>query len=181
MDKLWYYTIGARQQRGPISENELCARIQSGEVAPSELAWTDGMAGWTAIGTLSEFQSFIPPTPNFPSSAPSYVASVPSFGGWLAFVGILNVVGGALLTVTCIGIPMGILMILSGTALLGAKSALEKMGETPPEFAPALAKFRTYFVLTGVIFLLNMLGFLLVFINMSGMAIALSRMAEQFK
>lgn len=196
MERLWYYTIGGKDQRGPISESELRVSLEAGEISRSELVWTEGMAGWEPVAQRPEFAQTpkpvsssddvllaAPPVPVAPVSAPAQAAQkAPApFGGWLTFVGIMNIIGGSLLTFTCIGIPMGVLMIIAGAAAMGARTAMEQATTPPGAYAPVMAKFRTYFVLTGVILLLNLLGFLLVFVNMSGMALMFSRMAEHFK
>lgn len=185
MQRLWYYTIRG-EQRGPIPEDDFRARVQAGEIASTDLAWTDGMTDWAPVGSRPELR--VPETP--PAALPSTTstqevvpsgAAAPDFGPWLTIVGVSNILLGALLTMTCIGIPVGILMIIAGAAAMSAKTALQAARSISPEVAAALAKFRTYFLLTGVVFLLNIVGFLLIFINASGMALALSRMAEQFQ
>lgn len=196
MERMWCYTIGGKDQRGPISESELRAALEAGVISRAELVWTEGMAGWEPVSDRPEFAQApnpapssddvllaAPPFPVAPESQPARVAQKPTapFGGWLTFVGIMNILGGSLLSFTCVGIPMGILMIIAGAAAMGARTAMEQAATPPRDYAPVIAKVRTYFVLTGVILLLNLLGFLLVFVNMSGMALMFSRMAEQFK
>ncbi len=185
MQRLWYYTIRG-EQRGPIPEDDFRARVQAGEIASTDLAWTDGMTEWAPVGSRPELRiTETPPAvvaaPTPPPGAVTSGVTAPDFGPWLTIVGVSNILLGALLTMTCVGIPVGILMILAGAAAMGAKTALQAARSTSPEVATALAKFRTYFLLTGVVFLLNIIGFLLIFINASGMALALSRMAEQFQ
>lgn len=187
MQRLWYYT-NRGEQRGPITEEEFRARVQAGEIAPSDLAWTDGMTDWAPVSTRPELRVFEPAPA--PSSAPpnhpgpsfsSGSVALPDFGPWLTIVGVSNILIGALLTATCIGIPVGILMIIAGAAAMGAKSALQSARSTSPEIATALSKFRLFFLLTGIVFLLNIAGFLFLLINASGLAVTLSRMAEQYR
>ena len=196
MERLWYYAIGGKDQRGPVSESELRSSLAAGKILRSELVWTEGMAGWEPAADRPEFAQAphpalspddvllaAPQVPVASVSTPALVeqkATAP-FGGWLTFVGIMNILGGSLLSLTCVGIPVGVLMIIAGAAAMGARTAMEQVTTPPGDFAPVIAKFRTYFVLTGVILLLNLLGFLLVFVNLSGMALVFSRVAEQFK
>ncbi len=196
MDRLWYYTTGGKDQRGPVPEPDLRALIESGGLARSELVWTEGMAAWEPVAKRAEFAAAPIPGPaagDAPTAAPAaqvvpVAAAVQAgekppapFGGWLGFVGVMNILGGSLLAFTCVGIPMGILMILAGGALFGAKNALERIPSPPGDYAPVLAKFRTYFVLTGVLLLLHLAAALIILVNMSGMALMFSRMAESFK
>ncbi len=191
MDKLWYYTVGGTEQRGPLMERDFCAKIQAGEIAPTELVWTQGMPTWAPLQEQPALRPFIPnanPTgatpPPAPPSAPStnspQAARLPAFGGWLSFVGIASIIGGALLTITCVGIPVGILMILSGTAALGAKAAFGDGNPSPEQLATGMAKLRTFFVLSGVIIILKLLAVLIFLFNLGGAALALSQMADSF-
>ncbi|HMP74972.1 MAG TPA: DUF5362 family protein [Kiritimatiellia bacterium] len=193
MDKLWYYTVNGREQRGPISEDELRARFQAGEIAPTELAWTEGMADWEPLSSRPDLRTppkaEAPPLPEPSAQAPAFrsppnlmaAAPVPAFGGWLTLVGITNIILGVLTVLTCFGLPVGILLIIAGSSALGAKTALDNIRTTSPELAAVLAKFKTYFALMGVIVLLNILGLLFMLINLSGMALAFSRAFESFK
>jgi hypothetical protein len=187
MQRLWYYTVGGTEQRGPIEEEQLLALVRSGEVAPTDLVWSEGMSDWTAVSTRPEFR--MPEAQKTPEpvalvrSAPAKesAATPPDFGPWLSIVGVAHILVGGLLSMTCIGIPLGILMIFAGAAALGAKAPLRRTATVPADVALALAKFRTFFVITGVILLLNIAGVLFLLINMSGLAITLSRMAESFQ
>lgn len=198
MERMWHYTIGGKDPRGPIPESELRALIEAGQLSRAELVWSEGMAEWEPLSQRVEFSAFDSKrhasADDLLLAAPPPVTSVVAaqsalrddrapapFGGWLTFVGIMNILGGCLLTLTCVGIPLGVLMIIAGAAAMGARTALDGVRSPPGDYAPALAKFRTYFVLTGVMFLLQLVGFLLVLVNMSGMALMLSRMAEQIK
>jgi len=51
----WYYTSG-EEQRGPVSLLELRRMVSQGVVAPTDLAWKDGMPDWTAVGAVPELQ-----------------------------------------------------------------------------------------------------------------------------
>ncbi len=190
MQRLWYYTVGGTEQRGPIEEEELLARVHSGEVAPTDLVWCEGMSSWAAVSTRPEFRIpetgaaaplQIPRPESAAAPAPAGAVAMPDFGPWLSIVGISNILVGGMLAMTCVGIPLGILMIFAGAAALGAKAPLQRAGTVSPDVANALAKFRTFFAITGVILLLNFVGILFILINMSGLALALSRMAETMK
>lgn len=182
MDKLWYYTIGGKNQHGPVSEDELRAKIQSGEIRASELIWSEGMPEWKTVGSEPAFQPNIQQPVASLSAAPSVSAAiVPPFGGWLAFVGIFNILSGAMMVLTCFGTPAGILMILAGVSAMGAKTALDQIRDIPAEFSPVLAKFRMFFIYSGIIVILNLAIMLLVVLSMGGGFIAaLSQFASQF-
>ena len=50
----WYYAKNG-QQMGPVTLEVLRAMISSGEVAPADLIWREGMAEWTPAGQVAEF------------------------------------------------------------------------------------------------------------------------------
>ena len=71
----WYFTQN-QQQRGPVELYELTQLVRSGAVTGRDLAWTDGMAQWTAIDDLRHY---------FPeaslSATAGYTAGQPGAGG----------------------------------------------------------------------------------------------------
>ncbi|MFT4177686.1 MAG: CD225/dispanin family protein [Luteolibacter sp.] len=52
----WYYSK-AGTQHGPATQAELAAKIASGEVTSTDLAWRDGMADWLPVSKIPEFQA----------------------------------------------------------------------------------------------------------------------------
>lgn len=178
MDTHWYYTVGGTAQHGPITESELHERIRSGATAPTELAWSEGMAQWATIADIPVFQSATAHQPDAtPRPTPARDApSVQPFGFWLSVVGIFNILSGAILVFSCFGIPVGLIMILSGTAALGARTALESLSDIPAPLIPALAKLRTYFMLTGLLALLNLALFLFFLIAFGSLTPLLTRL-----
>ncbi|MCO5067444.1 MAG: DUF5362 family protein [Kiritimatiellae bacterium] len=177
MDSLWYYTVGGTEQRGPVEESEFFSLIRSGQIAPTELVWTQGMPAWMPLREHPALQPLIPNAATPPPSAPSpnsrpQSLPLPTFDGWLAFIGIASIIGGALLVLTCVGIPIGVLMIFAGSAALSAKSALSDPHPTPEQLAVGHAKLRTFFILTGVVLILKLFGFLIFFLNLGGALVA---------
>jgi hypothetical protein len=50
----WYYSKEG-SQHGPVTQQELQAKLQSGEVARDALVWREGMGDWLAANQLAEF------------------------------------------------------------------------------------------------------------------------------
>jgi hypothetical protein len=46
----WYYSKNGTQV-GPIAEDELSAKIKSGEVSSTDLIWQEGMPDWKSLCT----------------------------------------------------------------------------------------------------------------------------------
>lgn len=174
MERQWYYAIGGRDRQGPIVEEALRDLIRQGRISGSDLLWSEGMQDWTPLHQLPGFATADGSPPPAPA-APRVVLSdpVPGFGGWLTFVGIFNILGGALTVMSCIGLPIGILMVLAGVAALGARSALQQVAVVDPALQPVVEKLRTYFVMTGWIYILHVVLFLLVLLLSAGVIVAL--------
>ena len=66
----WYFAVGGRRV-GPLSQADLMARIQAGEVAGETLVWRGGMANWTPAAQVPELAPLLsaPPGGGPPTSA----------------------------------------------------------------------------------------------------------------
>lgn len=50
---LWYYSKGS-QQNGPVPFEDLVRLVGTGTVAPTDLAWREGMTDWLPVGQVPE-------------------------------------------------------------------------------------------------------------------------------
>jgi uncharacterized RDD family membrane protein YckC len=70
--EIWYFTDAQGKQCGPIEQEELFQRIQSGRITAQTLLWTEGLEAWTPAGDLAVLDQarhrFEPPPP-----APEFV------------------------------------------------------------------------------------------------------------
>ena len=67
---LYHVDMGG-QPGGPYSVDQIRAGVASGQVTPSTLVWTTGMAGWVAASTVPELAPlFAAPPPMPPSASP---------------------------------------------------------------------------------------------------------------
>lgn len=73
----WYYAKNGAQQ-GPVALEDMKSRIAMGEIAPTDLAWREGMADWMPVSTIAELKVEAPPAreeavpaPGVPSHAPA--------------------------------------------------------------------------------------------------------------
>lgn len=158
MPSLWYYTKqGSSEKVGPITEGEFHRLVQQGLVAPNDLVWTDGMSDWATLGSLPQLA---PTARSATTAGPAVVMSAVPTGlvGWMTFVAVVHIVMGILSILTCFGFVTGILMLLSGTALLGAKAALQTNLLDATTF---LMKLRTFMQMMGMVYIFSIVGFLL--------------------
>lgn len=62
----WFYAEGNRQQRGPLTSEELIALYQSSRIALDTLVWRDGLAQWQPLRSVAdEIGLVIAPPPAF--------------------------------------------------------------------------------------------------------------------
>jgi len=73
----------------------------------------------------------------------------------MTFVAVMTVLGGALNVLSCIGIPFGVLMIVGGVALYGARNVLLGIRTVDPALEPFFRKLKTYMLMTGIVFVLS--------------------------
>lgn len=106
-------------------------------------------------------------------AAPLYQAK-----GWIKLVGVLMIISGILLCLTCAGIIIAWLPIWMGIVLVGAASAVEKAYNEQQSNAmvEALTKLKTYFTIMGIVTLigiiLNVISIIFVFMSGALAAVA---------
>lgn len=81
----WHYARHNRQE-GPVTLAELQRRYESGQVAPTDLVWTEGMAEWIAAQQVTDLNPPLSRPPKIPSGPPPVgsqapQASLPPLGG----------------------------------------------------------------------------------------------------
>jgi uncharacterized RDD family membrane protein YckC len=66
-DASWYYLVGGAQQVGPVDTAALGTMIGAGSLAPGNLVWREGMAGWQPWESVPELAAFVAlPAPGLP-------------------------------------------------------------------------------------------------------------------
>lgn len=163
MERIWFYARG-QQKTGPVPESELKSLIAAGTISGDDLVWTEGMAAWTKASTVPELQAapaesaVLSPTPDAVLPRPARVefpAVLPEgLLGWMSFVGVMNIIYGALNCLSCVGIITGIFFIMSGAALVAAKKLLADAKSMDPSLAPFFVKLKSFFLMTGIVYVL---------------------------
>ena len=62
MSREWYYAMGD-EKHGPVTAEQLRALARSGELAPTDLVWTDGMGDWRQASSVKDL---LPPARSTP-------------------------------------------------------------------------------------------------------------------
>ncbi len=66
----WYYAKNGHQN-GPVPTEDMIDRIAMGEIAPTDLAWCEGMADWLPVSQIPQLQVAPPARAEAPASAPA--------------------------------------------------------------------------------------------------------------
>ncbi|HFE63880.1 MAG TPA: hypothetical protein ENK14_05620 [Caldithrix sp.] len=76
-----------------------------------------------------------------------------NMNGWLKFLGIMNIIYGALSAISIIGILIAWLPIWLGVLLLqaGGKATNARLTNNPRELVAMMDKLRLYFVIQGIL------------------------------
>lgn len=134
----WYYADANNLRIGPINEEKLLSLWQEGLVRDDTLVWREGFAGWVAIASALT-----------PPQVAEETFPIPSgLRGWLAFDGLSLCLAGIPACALLLGIPM----VLAGTALLLASSALPKR-VAGYDCLPFFKHLRLAAVMGGILFL----------------------------
>lgn len=99
-------------------------------------------------------------------------APLASGRGWMKFLGILTIIGGALQALSIIGILWAWLPIWLGVLLFQAATGMEQAsisGDTAA-FMAAQGKLRLYFVIQGILIIIAF-AFMALFLMFGGMAL----------
>lgn len=177
MDKLWYYTQGpAQEKKGPVPESEIRSLVAGGQIASSDLLWCEGMANWAHLRDMPEL---------LPGSAPAAAAQggspvmargqtpIPQgLTGWMTFVAVMTIISGAFYCLGCIWIIVGIPTIIAGVALLAAKNAIANLGGVDSSLALFFAKLKSFFQLTGIVYIIGFIAGIVFFILYFGVIAA---------
>ena len=86
--------------------------------------------------------------------------AVMNMKGWLKFLGILNIVGGALYALTLVGLLIAWLPIWMGVLLVQAANRADRYLalRDPEAFVEMVEKFRTFWALLGILTLIGLVA-----------------------
>ena len=169
MDKLWYYTQGASQEKkGPVPESEIRSLVANGRIQPTDLLWSEGMANWAPLKDLPQLRSSDLQTEmavsRLSASAGGQTPIPAGLTGWMTFIAVMTIISGALYCLGCIWIIVGIPTIIAGVALLAAKHALAAVGQVDSSLGLFFAKLKTYVMLSGIVYIIGFVAGIVMFI-----------------
>lgn len=176
MDKLWYYTQGASQEKkGPVQESEIISLVDGGQIHATDLLWSDGMANWAPLSALPQLGSgrTTLPSPAAVSSQVFLQSAVPEgLTGWMTFMGVMTIIAGVFQCLNCIGIIVGIPTIIAGTALLAAKNSIATIHTVDSSLLVFFNKMLTFMKLSGIVYIVGFIMFIVIFILYFGVIAA---------
>jgi Family of unknown function (DUF5362) len=109
----------------------------------------------------------ITPTPQAPGYGGDPIAEIRrtagEMAGWLKFVGIVNIISGALAAISIVGILIAWIPIWMGVLLFQAgSSATNAMaGQRTDELVNVVRRLKTYFIVNGVLVIVGVAFFIL--------------------
>lgn len=85
--------------------------------------------------------------------------------GWMKFVGVMSIIGGALQVLTIVGLIIAWLPIWTGVLLFQSASAAEQayLGGSQDAMIRSLSKLKTYFIIMGILTLIAIILMILAF------------------
>ena len=141
----WFY-IKDGEQVGPFSQEELLNKKNSGEVAPTDMVWREGMAEWQPIQQVAEFGGSGAPAAG---GAPAPAAGVPGQKIdsylWQSIV----------VTLLCC-LPLGVVGIVFAAKVDGLVAAGDIAGAQAA--AANAKKFTMIGFIAGLIFVVGYIG-----------------------
>jgi hypothetical protein len=124
----WHCSIKG-QKYGPVEEDQIKRWITEGRLTVLDLVWTEGMAEWQAISSVSQLAGIcVQPIPAVASSAPPLPAG--SAAGGVRRRNIRGIAPGAtgamvwgIIGIFCFGVILGIIALVLG---IGAKNKIKQ-------------------------------------------------------
>jgi hypothetical protein len=178
MDKLWYYTQGAAQEKkGPVPEAEIKSLVAGGQIHATDLLWSDGMANWAPLSALPQLQAEHTITLPSPAAASSQVflhqSPIPEgLTGWMTFMAVMTIIMGVFQCLNCIGIIIGIPTIIAGVALLAAKNSIVNISTVDSSLDVFFNKLKTFMQLSGIIYIVSFIAMIVIMILYFGVFMA---------
>jgi hypothetical protein len=147
----WYY-LENREQKGPITEEQLRTLVSHGHLGPDHLVWSEGMAEWQAAKTVPGLEFRAPPPRasvfNRPQGAQQQEPEFVPIRNWLPWA--------IVATIFCCQVG-GIISIVYAAK---ANSAASSGNSMAAQEAAGKAKF--WFILSIVIGLVSTIAYVLV-------------------
>jgi hypothetical protein len=127
----WYYAKGG-SQLGPVSDEDLRAKLSSGELLPSDLVWREGMSDWKPASSVPGLSAasgapMAPPVAMPPVAAPPNVHHVPTYQQSVApdpySTHIPNYLWQSIVLTLLCCLPFGIVAIVHAAKVDGLRTA----------------------------------------------------------
>lgn len=132
---LWYYAPrGSAERHGPVPTRALRALLAEGRLSSDDLVWHEGLREWTRAGSAPELHL----------EAEAGPVPTPALHRWMTLTGMLSILTGIGGCLTVFGAAAGVLMILAGSAMLGARTALGSLASADPAWSPFLDQLARY-------------------------------------
>jgi len=160
MEQMWFYTQGASDQQGPVPESRIREMIASGTLGSTDLVWSEGLPDWAPVSQMDPFRDAFAAGPA--TAAPRVLPD--RLLGWMTFVGVMTLITGIIQCLSCVGILIGVFMIIAGVALLGAKTALGAAQVTDAGLIPFFEKLNSFMIMSGVAYIVTVIMYVVLIV-----------------
>jgi predicted Zn finger-like uncharacterized protein len=76
-EPIWYVVIG-REQVGPLTDQDIQARLDRGEITPESFVWQEGFSDWVQVSTVDAFSASAAAAAAAPVADPAVAEPLPS-------------------------------------------------------------------------------------------------------
>ncbi|MEN3943400.1 CD225/dispanin family protein [Prosthecobacter sp. SYSU 5D2] len=157
----WYFTQNGGAQQGPVSQDELTAKLASGELRQNDLVWREGMAEWVAASSVPELRqaaggSPMPQTPVF-----SNPYQTPQAAGGLTGEMVPNYLWQSIVVTLICCLPFGIPAIIYASKVDGLMARGDFAGAREASKSAKMwcwVSFGVFMALFGIYILMVILG-----------------------
>lgn len=161
----WYYSKN-NTQLGPVSQDELRAKLASGEVSQSDMVWREGMTDWQPASGMAELAVMPAGAPPLPGAAPSPYAP-PAMAAGQAGAVIPNYLWQSIVVTIFCCWPLGIPAIVYAAKVDGMKARGDIQGAMA---ASANAKKWCWISLIGWVVVIGLYAAFVAIMMVSGAA-----------
>jgi uncharacterized RDD family membrane protein YckC len=133
-DAIWYYLDNTGTQVGPVSAESLRGALRLHTTAPGNLAWREGLPGWTPIASLAAELGVSPapgtpppPTAYNPYESPRHAGPAPAAGNEVVHAGFVRRWAALFLDQLVLSVPLAVVFIALGMADAAGSGDLSRL------------------------------------------------------
>ncbi len=100
---------------------------------------------------------------------------------WIKFLGVMSVISGVLLCVSCYGIIIGWLPIWLGVVLLQAGNSINNANHDKQQLIVLMQKLKTYFLINGILMIIYIVFAVLIVFVLIGSGLSVLNSLKHYR